>query len=300
VLKAPYVNVLTRHQIPSKFDPGMRNSEQVDLMSGSEGKKRRSKEADRYSRQVVFRGMGQAGQERLRGATVAVIGCGGLGSAAVNMLARSGVGEIIVVDRDHVELSNLQRQVMFDEADAAAKVPKVMAAVRAVARVNSRVRVRPVVSDVSPANIELIIGEADVVIDGTDNFEARYLLNDACVKLGKPWVYGGAIGATGMTITVLPGETACLRCLFPDPPPAATVVTSETEGVLASIVMTVSAIQWTEAVKILIGDKEHLNRDLLAFDLWTNHYERIVSPTRRPDCICCGQRRFEYLDGRAI
>jgi len=269
-------------------------------MSGSEGKKPGSKETDRYSRQVVFRGMGQAGQERLRGATVAVIGCGGLGSAAVNMLARSGVGEIIVVDRDHVELSNLQRQVMFDEADAAARVPKVMAAVRAVARVNSRVRVRPVVADVCPANIEQIICEADVVIDGTDNFEARYLLNDACVKLGKPWVYGGAIGATGMTITVLPGETACLRCLFPDPPPAATVVTSETEGVLASIVMTVSAIQWTEAVKILIGDKKHLNRDLLAFDLWTNHYERIVSPPRRPDCICCGQRRFEYLDGGAI
>ncbi len=252
---------------------------------------------DRYARQVVFRGVGHAGQQRLRDATVAVIGCGGLGSAAVNMLARSGVGMIIVADRDHVELSNLQRQVMFDEADAAAGAPKVMAAVRAVERVNSEVRVRPVAADVCPANIEQIITDADVVIDGTDNFETRYLLNDACVKLGKPWVYGGAIGATGMTITVLPGETACLRCLFPEPPPAGTVVTSETEGVLASIVMTISAIQWTEAVKILLGDKEHLNRDLLVFDLWTNHYERLVSPVRQPDCVCCGQRCFEYLDG---
>ncbi len=268
-------------------------------MAESEGANQGGKKQDRYSRQVVFRGMGRTGQERLRGATVAVMGCGGLGSAAVNMLARSGVGRIIVVDRDHVELSNLQRQVMFEEADAAARVPKVIAAARAVGRINSGVRVQPVVADAGPGNIEQYIGEADVVIDGTDNFATRYLLNDACVKLGIPWVYGGAIGATGMTITVLPGETACLRCLFPDPPPAETVVTSETEGVLASIVTTISAIQWTEAVKILIGDKKHLNRDLLVFDLWTNHYERIVSPPRRPDCICCGQRRFEYLDSRA-
>ncbi len=252
---------------------------------------------DRYARQVVFRGVGHAGQQRLRDATVAVIGCGGLGSAAVNMLARSGVGMIIVADRDHVELSNLQRQVMFDEADAAAGAPKVMAAVRAVERVNSEVRVRPVAAEVSSANIEQIITDADVVIDGTDNFEARYLLNDACVKLGKPWVYGGAISSAGMTITILPGETPCLRCLFPDPPPGGTVVTSETEGVLASIVATVSAIQWTEAVKVLLGDREHLNRDLLVFDLWTNNFERIVSPPRRLDCICCGERRFEYLDG---
>lgn len=268
-------------------------------MSEREGKRPEDIKQDRYSRQVVFRGMGQAGQERLRSATVAVIGCGGLGSAAVNMLARSGVGLIIVADRDHVELSNLQRQVMFDEADAAAGVPKVMAAVRAVERVNSEVRVRPVAAEVGPANIERIITDADVVIDGTDNFETRYLLNDTCVKLGKPWVYGGAIGATGMTTTVIPGETACLRCLFPEPPPAGTVVTSETEGVLASIVMAISAIQWTEAVKILLGDREHLNRDLLVFDLWTNNIERIVSPPRRPDCVCCVQRRFEYLDGGA-
>ncbi len=266
-------------------------------MAESDGEKQGGKKAERYSRQVVFRGMGQAGQERLGGATVAVMGCGGLGSAAVNMLARSGVGRIIVVDRDHVELSNLQRQVMFDEADAAAGAPKVMAAARAVGRINSGVRVEPVVADIGPGNIEQIIGEADVVIDGMDNFETRYLLNDACVKLGIPWVYGGAIGATGMTITILPGETACLRCLFPEPPPAETVVTSETEGVLASIVATVSAIQWTEAVKVIIGERKQLNRDLLVFDLWTNHYERIVSPPRRPDCICCGQHRFEYLAG---
>jgi adenylyltransferase/sulfurtransferase len=273
--------------------------ERVNPMPESEREKPDSIMSNRYSRQVVFHGMGQSGQERLRSATVAVIGCGGLGSAAVNMLARSGVGRIIVADRDHVELSNLQRQVIFDEADAMAKAPKVLAALRAVERVNSEVQVLPVAADVSPTNIEQIIGEADVVIDGTDNFETRYLLNDACVKLGIPWVYGGAIGATGMTITILPGETACLRCLFPEPPLTETVVTSETLGVLASIVMTVSAIQWTEAAKILIGDKKHLNRDLLAFDLWTNDYERIRCTPRRSDCPCCGQRRFEYLDGRA-
>ncbi len=243
--------------------------------------------------------MGESGQARLRAATVAVMGCGGLGSAAVNMLARSGVGRIIVVDRDYVELSNLQRQVMFDEADVKAKVPKVIAAVRAVERINSEVWVQPVVADISPANIEQIIGDADVLIDGTDNFETRYLVNDACVKLGIPWVYGGAIGATGMTTTILPGDTACLRCLFPDPPPSETVVTSEAAGILASVVMTVSAIQWTETIKILVGDREHLNHDLLAFDLWTNDFVYIVCPPRRPDCLCCGQRQFEYLDGKA-
>jgi adenylyltransferase/sulfurtransferase len=264
----------------------------------SEFEKQEGKISNRYSRQFAFRGVGESGQARLRAATVAVIGCGGLGSAAVNMLARSGVGRIIVVDRDHVELSNLQRQVMFDEADAGAKAPKVIAAVRAVERVNSEVLVRPLTAEVSPANIEGIIEEADVVIDGTDNFETRYLLNDACVKLGIPWVYGGAIGATGMTATILPGETACLRCLFPDPPPPGTVATSETAGVLASTVMAVSSIQWTEAIKILVGDKEHINRDLLAFDLWTNDFVHMGPPPRRPDCLCCGQRRFEYLEGR--
>jgi molybdopterin-synthase adenylyltransferase len=264
----------------------------------SEVEKQEGERSNRYSRQTAFLGMGESGQKRLRTATVAVMGCGGLGSAAVNMLARSGVGRVVVVDRDRVELSNLQRQVMFDEADALAKVPKVIAAVRAVERVNSEVRVCPLVAEVSPANIEGIIGEADVVIDGTDNFETRYLLNDACVKLGIPWVYGGAIGVAGMTTTILPGETSCLRCLFPDPPPSGTVATSETAGILASTVMTVSSIQWTEAIKILVGDNEHINRDLLAFDLWTNDFVHMVLPPKRPDCICCGQRRFEYLEGR--
>ncbi len=254
---------------------------------------------DRYCRQTVFPGIGRAGQERLRRASVAVIGCGGLGSAAVNMLARSGVGRIIVADRDHVELSNLQRQVMFGEADAAAATPKVVAAARAIAGINSEVLVLPVLAEVGPLNVEEIISGADVVIDATDNFATRFLLNDACVRRGIPWVYGGVLGATGMTMTILPGETACLRCVFHDPPAPETVVTSEAAGILASIAMTVAAIQWTETIKILVGDREHLNRDLLAFDLWTNDHERIAIAPRRPDCPCCGERRFEFLDPQA-
>jgi adenylyltransferase/sulfurtransferase len=253
----------------------------------------------RYSRQARFSAIGSAGQARLRAARVAVIGCGALGSAAVDLLARAGVGEIVIVDRDFVELSNIQRQVLFDEADAAAQLPKAVAAANAVGRINSQVKVQPIIADVTPSNVVEIIEGVQVVIDGTDNFETRYLVNDACVKHGIPWVYGGAIGAIGMAMTILPGETPCLRCIYPDGQPAGALATCETVGVIGAIVTLVAAVQWTEAVKILIGDHEHLSRGLATFDLWTNDYLLATGFPRQADCPCCVQRRFDYLEARS-
>jgi molybdopterin-synthase adenylyltransferase len=226
---------------------------------------------ERYSRQARFWAVGAAGQARLRAARVAVIGCGALGSAAVDLLARGGVGALVVIDRDFVELSNLQRQVLFDEADAAAQVPKAVAAANAVRRINSQVMVEPHIADVTPANVEQLVAGAAVVIDGTDNFETRYLVNDACVKHGIPWVYGGAIGSTGMAMAVLPGDTPCLRCVFP---------------------------VGQEAGKILLGDRQHLARGLATFDLWSNDYQLATGFPRLPDCPCCGLRRFDYLEAK--
>lgn len=254
---------------------------------------------DRYSRQALFWAIGPAGQERLRRSQVAVLGCGALGSTAVSLMARAGIGRLTIVDRDIVELSNLQRQVMFEERDAAEGTPKAIAAAAAVGRINADVEVVPVVADVTPGNVEDLIAGADVVIDGTDNVETRYLVNDACVKSGVPWVFGGAAGSTGMTMPIMPGETPCYRCAFPTPPPPGAMETSETAGMLASTVLTVAAAQWTEAIKILIGDRDHLSRGLTAFDVWTNDHLQAQFSERRPDCPCCGQRRFEYLDARA-
>ncbi len=255
--------------------------------------------SDRYSRQSRFSRVGTAGQDRIRDALVVVIGCGALGCASVELLARAGVGRITVVDRDLVELSNLQRQLLFDEADAAAGTPKAVAAAEAVRRINSHVRVRPVVADVTADNVEQLIDGAQVVLDGTDNLETRFLLNDACVKHGIPWIYGGAIGSTGMSMTVLPGETACFRCLFPTPPAPGTVATCDVAGVLGSTVVTVAALQWTQAVKILVGDRESLNPGLVAFDLWANDHEQSEPLPPLPDCPCCAQGRLDFLDARA-
>lgn len=251
---------------------------------------------DRYARQSRFWGIGRQGQERLLAARVVVIGCGALGCATVDLLARSGVGSITAVDRDVVEVSNLHRQVLFDESDARDGTPKAVAAAEAAARFNSEVTVTPVVADVTSDNIEALVGDAQVVLDGTDNLETRYLLNDVCVKLGIPWIYGGAVGSTGVAMTVIPGETSCFRCTFPTPPPAGSLDTCETAGVLPSTVVTVSAFQWTEAVKLLIGDREHLNRSLVYFDLWDNEHLETDRPAPVGLCPCCQQHRFEFLE----
>jgi molybdopterin/thiamine biosynthesis adenylyltransferase len=254
---------------------------------------------ERYSRQSRFWAIGEGGQERLGAARVLVVGCGALGSAALDLLARAGVGLLTVVDRDVVELSNLQRQLLFDEADAQAGTPKAVAAARAVHRINSEVEVRPIVADVTPANVEALVAAAGAVLDGTDNLETRYLLNDACVKAGVPWVYGGAIGSTGMSMTVVPGETACFRCVFPDHRPGRALATCDTAGVLGPSVVAVAGFQTAEILKLVVRDREHVNRGLTAFDLWTNELQRVERVQRQPGCPCCAERRFEYLEARS-
>jgi molybdopterin-synthase adenylyltransferase len=253
-------------------------------------------DSGRYARQVRYPGIGAAGQERLRAAVVTVVGCGALGSASVNMLARGGAGVIRIIDRDVVELSNLQRQMLFEERDAEAGTPKAVAAAAAVARINSTIRALPVVADLTPYNVGELLAGSSVVIDGTDNLETRYLLNDACVRAGTPWIYGGVIGSTGMAMAIVPHRTPCFRCLFPRVPDATRLETCETAGVLASAVVTVAAFQWTQAVKLLVGDESLEPGALLTVDVWSGNFEVVHGIPRRPDCACCVEGRYEHLD----
>ena len=253
--------------------------------------------AERYARQTLFAGIGRAGQERINAGRALIVGCGALGTVLANNLARAGVGYLRIVDRDFVEGNNLQRQVLFDESDALASMPKAEAAARQLRRVNSAIEIDTRTLDVNTDNIEELLDGVDLVLDGTDNFETRYLLNDACLKLGKPWIYSGVIAAYGVTMTILPGDTACLRCVFPERPLPGTTPTCDTAGVLNGIVGVVAGMASTEALKWLVGS-DRLVRGLTWIDLWENTFDRIELP-RQPDCPACGQRHFEYLDAPA-
>src|SRR3954462_5196245 len=234
---------------------------------------------DRYSRQMRFPGLGKAGQEKLLASRVTLCGCGALGTVLANVLARAGVGFIRVVDRDFVEPSNLQRQVLFDESDVSNNLPKAEAAAIKLRQINSGVTIEPVVADINRTNIEDLCRDADLILDGSDNFEVRYLINDVAVKHGKPWVYGGAVGSQGMTMTIIPGETPCLRCVFEAAPNPGDVGTCETAGVLAPTVSIVASYQAAEALKLLSGNKQAVNRELLVLNVWENTNRRVkVSP----------------------
>ena len=262
---------------------------------GTSGFAARGLSADqRYSRQTLFSGIGASGQQRLGQARVLIAGCGALGSVLANALGRAGVGYLRLVDRDFVEGNNLQRQVLYDEYDALEGLPKAIAAERALRRINSLITVDAHVSDITADTIEPLLDGIDVVLDGTDNFETRYLLNDACVKAGIPWIYTGVIAAYGVTMTVLPGETACLRCVFPDRPLPGTTPTCDTAGVLNGIVGVMTGLAATEALKLLVGS-DRLVRGLTWMDLWENTFERVELP-RMPDCPTCGLGQYEYLD----
>src|SRR3954447_25343715 len=230
---------------------------------------------DRYSRQVRFYGVGEEGQRRLRDAHVTLCGCGALGTVLANALVRAGVGHLRLVDRDFIETHNLQRQVLFDEHDVAENLPKAEAAARKLGAINSGVYVEPIVADIDRTNILEFVQDADLILDGTENFEIRYLINDAAVKLGKPWVYGGCIGSHGQTMTILPGETPCLRCVFEAAPAPGEGGTCETAGVLSPIVNIVASFQVAEAFKILTGHLDKINRELIYIDVWENLMRRI-------------------------
>src|SRR5580700_4154237 len=230
---------------------------------------------ERYSRQMRFYGILEAGQRRLRDARVTLCGCGALGTVLANALVRAGVGHLRLIDRDFIEISNLQRQVLFDEHDVAENLPKAEAAARKLGAINSSVFVEPIVADIDRTNILDLVHDADLILDGTDNFEVRYLINDAAVKFGKPWVYGGCIGSHGQTMTILPNETPCLRCVFEAAPAPGETGTCETAGVLGPIVNIVASLQATAALKILTGKRDRVSRDLIYVDVWDNVQRRI-------------------------
>jgi len=250
---------------------------------------------DKYSRQILFEPIGVAGQEKLGRSKVVIVGCGALGTAQANALVRAGVGALRLVDRDYVEPSNLQRQMLFDEADAADNLPKAVAAERRLKRINSDVKVEGVVADLESSNAEDLLRGFDLILDGTDNFEARYLLNDVALKLGVPWIYGAVVASYATTLTILPQRTPCLACVYPRPPEGAHE-TCDTAGVIAPAVAWAAAVQVTEALKILLGREAELHGSLLAYDVWKNRYQQ-VKPALDPRCRACQARDFAFLTG---
>lgn len=255
---------------------------------------------ERYSRQMRVPGIGKAGQERILKSRVTLCGVGALGTVLANTLVRAGVGHLRIVDRDFVEPSNLQRQVLFDESDVAGSLPKAEAAAVKLRHINSTVNIEPVVTDINRTNIEDLCRDADLILDGTDNFEVRYTINDIAVRLKKPWVYGGAVGTEGMSFTIIPGETPCLRCVFERAPGPGDVGTCETAGVLGPIVGIVASFQAAEALKILAGRMDAINRELFMIDLWSNTTRRMKIAKLaglKGQCPCCAKHKYEWLDG---
>jgi molybdopterin-synthase adenylyltransferase len=255
---------------------------------------------ERYSRQIRFPELGAGGQRALLAGRVTLCGCGALGTVLANHLARAGVGSIRIIDRDFIETHNLQRQILFDEDDVASNLPKAEAAARKIRAINSTISVEPVVTDLDHTNVLSLVGDADVILDGTDNFETRYLINDAAVKLGKPWIYGGVIGSEGQTMTIVPGKTPCLRCLIETAPPPGMTPTCETAGVLGPAVAVIASFEAIEAIKLLVGAHDALNAHLIMVDLWrwTFRELKVAGLRENIDCPCCKGRQFDWLDGK--
>ena len=253
---------------------------------------------DRYSRQILFRGIGPEGQQRLGQSSVTIVGCGATGSALGSLLARTGVGTLRIIDRDYVEASNLQRQILFDERDAAESLPKAVAASRKLQAANSAIRIEGMVADLTPDNIEELLEGAQLILDGTDNFETRYLINDYAISKNVPWVYTAAVGSYCVTMNILPGETACLACIFPDSPKAL-VETCDTSGILNSAVNAAASLSATEAIKYLVGASDKTRRTLLSFDVWENDRAEISADRPRPGCRACVEKDFVHLAGEA-
>jgi molybdopterin-synthase adenylyltransferase len=256
-------------------------------------------DADRYSRQTRFAPIGPDGQARLAAARVAVVGCGALGGVVAMALARAGVGSLRLIDRDVPEWSNLPRQVLFDEADVAAGLPKAVAAAARLATINAQARIEPVVADLTADNATELLGGVDVIVDGTDNFEARFLVNEVACRARIPWVHGGAIGAEGRVMTIIPGRTACLRCLIPDPPAPGALPTCDTAGIIGPAALVVGAVEAAEAIKLLVGAADKAADRLLVCDLWEHSWRTIdVSALADAGCATCRSGDFPWLEGR--
>ena len=258
-----------------------------------------SLERERYSRQELFKAIGADSRDILSGQKVLIAGCGGLGSVSADMMTRAGVGTLTIIDRDLVELSNLQRQTLFDESDVREGYPKAVAAKKNLVAINSNVKVQAIVDDISRLNIDAMFSGADIVIDGTDNFETRFLINEYCVREGIPWIFGACAGSQGMTMTIIPGKTPCFRCVFDSVPRSERALNSETVGVIAPIVNTIAAWQCSEALKLLVKDFDAINRDLLTIDVWQCEINATHLPEKKhSDCPVCDYRQFRFLDGK--
>jgi molybdopterin/thiamine biosynthesis adenylyltransferase len=256
-------------------------------------------ELARYSRQMLFDRIGVDGQRRLAAGRVLLVGCGALGTVIANTLVRAGVGRLRICDRDYIEPNNLQRQVLFDEDDIARNLPKAVAAAEKLAAINRGVEIEAEVTDVHLDNLARLAAGHDLILDGTDNFETRYLINDFAIKTGVPWVYGAVISATGLVMPVIPGETACLRCVFESAPPPEMSPTCDTAGVIGPAVNIVASLQCVEAMKLLMGRREEVSRSLTSVDVWSGRVIQLNVPPARGDapCPCCALGKYEYLDG---
>ncbi|OFW31808.1 MAG: thiamine biosynthesis protein ThiF [Acidobacteria bacterium RIFCSPLOWO2_12_FULL_60_22] len=255
-----------------------------------------AKDRERYSRQILYHRIGEAGQEKLLASSVAIVGCGALGSHHASLLARAGVGELRIIDRDYVEQSNLQRQTLFTEQDASDCLPKAVAAEAHLKQANSRVQVRGIVADLTAENASELLSGVQVILDGTDNFETRYLINDFSLQSGIPWVYGAAVGSYGVTMTIVPGSTLCLACLFPEPP-AGMHTTCDTEGIIGAAASAIASIQVAEALKLLVGDRQALHGRLISLDVWENRFQAVDPGKPAEGCRACQRREFVYLSG---
>ncbi len=243
-------------------------------------------EKERYSRQVLFAGIGAEGQERLLGASAVLVGCGAMGAAVANLLVRAGIGSLRLIDRDFVEASNLQRQTLYEESDARENLPKAIAAERRLRAINSSARIEGIVADLTSENARELLSGFPLILDGTDNFETRYLINDYAIKRTTAWIYAAAVGSYAVTMNILPGETACLSCIFPEAP-SGTVETCETAGILNSAVNLVASIAATEALKFLVGARSKMRRTLLSWDVWTNERAELAASPPRAGCRAC-------------
>lgn len=254
----------------------------------------------RYSKQVLFKPIGEQGQKLVAQKRVVIAGCGALGSVIANTLVRAGVGEVRIVDRDFVEMSNLQRQILFDENDVKNDLPKAVAATNRLKQINSTVKIEPVISDINHSNVEDLTKDADLVIDGLDNFETRFLINDCCVKNKIPWIYGACVGSEGLSMNIVPDLTPCLRCVFETEPLSGTSPTCDTSGVIAPIVNIIGSIQSCEALKILSGNVDASNKKLISIDVWNDRYNEIGIENAREstDCQVCKHGRYDYLTAK--